>query len=231
VSQKADKAIYVTDEEFDNLSVFTFWLPKDKGSAVYTKNGYSYSINTYTRRVERISNSAGTGLDVEDNIQVIQKEHSKKEIVEEAERVCQKIMLWAFDEEGNFDGTLDISQMTEGVDDPKGKTKKDGFIEYINTVTLKNKYDPKYENNKEEEVVWENKISHLKIINNRMDWKPDYESDKNKLISNDEKYENYLGISSKFVSQPSSHLHLLRHPLKSYEWIYLTLTSQGILSV
>jgi hypothetical protein len=67
----------VTDQEIEDFKVFTFWLPKDKSTAVYNKVGHSYSINTYIRKLESITNTPDKGLDVRNYYQVIQKEHGK----------------------------------------------------------------------------------------------------------------------------------------------------------
>jgi len=202
--QKAEKSIHVTEEGIEDMETYTFWLPKEKGLEVYHKTGYSYTINTYKRCLEKISNETG-GLDVVNYFQISQKEHGKREMIEESERIHQKIMMWAFDQEGNYDGTLDISSISEDVDTPKGdKTKKDGFIEYINTVTY----------------LYQNNIPYLKIVNNRMDW--NQTSDKNKQISNDEKLESYVRLASDIAKLKLTHLKAFKFAMKSYEWIYVS---------
>lgn len=99
-------------------------------------------------------------------------------MVDESERIFQKIMICAFDEEGNYDGNIDLtmSVVSEESESSKDKPTKDGFIEYINTVTYMHKEN----------------IPVLKIINNRMDWKPGNNSEENKVIKNDDEFGNYV---------------------------------------
>lgn len=144
------------------MKIFTFWLPKVKGTDVYNKNGYSYCIHTYTKKLERLENN-GAGLQCIDYLQITQKEHGKKEVVEESSNIFQKLMYCAFDESGNYDGILDTSSITED-EGSKDTPKKDGFVEFLNTITY-------YE---------DSKIPKLKIMNNRQDYND--QKSENKII-------------------------------------------------
>lgn len=147
-----------------------------------------------------------------DFVQLTQKEHGKKEIVYESPVLLQKIMLCAFDEDGNFDGTLDVSLMTEDAETPKDKQMKDGFIEYINTITY----------------IHENGLPKLKILNNRMDWNK--QKSESKEICNDEKLNSYFTIASKFTKLKSTQARMLKMNLKGYEWVYVVYRSSSSLS-
>lgn len=131
---------------------------------------------------------------------------ANKEVIEESERIFQKIMMWAFDEEGNYDGNIDMSMsvVSEDSEGSKEKSTKDGFIEYINTVTYMHK----------------DNIPVLKVINNRMDWKPG-NSEENKVITNDDELENYIKWAFEMSRSTLNSLKLVKFPLRGYEWVYL----------
>lgn len=113
--------------------MFTFWIPREKGPEVYSKFGDGHLIKMLTKKGEKITNG-NDGLDVKHFYQIMQKEPQKRVEIDESLRLHKQVMICAFDEDGNYDATLDSSVLVDDEETKSEKKGKDGFREYINTV-------------------------------------------------------------------------------------------------
>ena len=167
ISQKADKVIDIIDHAVNDIDVFSFWSPKERGWEIYKKSGESNYIFIWKQKLEEIINIPEKGLDTVMSDQVTLVEQNMPNIVDAGPIVIKKITICAFDESGNFDSTLDMSTITDRSSLKIDNKNSDGFIEYINTITF---------------IIKDN-IPIIKMYNNRIGL--DQSKEENKLTQDD----------------------------------------------
>ena len=140
--------IDITSKEINKFSIFTYWTGSEN-KGVYTRKGQSQYIAKYDTKCEEIINNPEKGLDVLSYYEITANDSSGTDIVERSSEYHQSINYCAFDENGTFDEMFDISH----IDDGNIQTNpKDGFIEFINTITFK----------------YKDRIPMLKVVNNKI---------------------------------------------------------------